>query len=74
MRLRFWKNEDVESHFNEARAIQKMLPQQQKQQTTEERAKRLSKRSLERKINAAMRLMGIYTTIIDKNYGKSCYF
>ena len=51
-----------------------MLPQQQKQQTTEEWAKGLSKRSVEVKINAAMQLMDIYTAISDKNYGKSCYF
>ena len=56
-RLNHWKNKDVEGLLNETRTIQKRLSQQQKPQSTEEKAKIFAKLVLEGKVNAAVRLL-----------------
>ena len=56
-RLNLWKNKDVEGLLIERRMTQKSLPQQQKPQTTEEKAKIFAKLVLEGKVNAAIRLL-----------------
>ena len=48
-RLNHWKNKDVEGLLNETRTIQKRLPQRQKPQSTEEKAKIFAKIVLEGK-------------------------
>ena len=53
-RLNLWKNKDVEGLLNETRTIQKRLPQRQKLQRTEEKAKIFAKLVLKRKVNAAI--------------------
>ena len=56
-RLNHWKIKDVDCLLNETRTIQKRLPQQQKPQSTEEKAKIFDKLVLEGKVNAAFRLL-----------------
>ena len=56
-RLNHWKKKDVDCLLNETRTIQKRLPQQQKPQSTEEKAKIFDKLVLEGKVNAAFRLL-----------------
>ena len=53
-RLNLWKNKDVEGLLNETRTIQKRLPQLQKLQRTEEKAKIFAKLVLKGKVNAAV--------------------
>ena len=63
MRLNLWKNKDVESLLNETRMIQERLPQWQKQQAAEEKAKRYAWLVLEGKWNAAIqRLVDDYSS------------
>ena len=56
-RLNHWKKKGVDCLLNETRTIQKRLPQQQKPQSTEEKAKIFDKLVLEGKVNAAFRLL-----------------
>ena len=56
-RLNLWKNKDVESLLNETRSIQKGLPQQQKLQTTEGKAKIFTKLVFKGKVNPAIGLL-----------------
>ena len=56
-RLNLWKNKDVEGLLNETRTIQKRLPQRQKLQRTEEKAKIFAKLVLKGKVNAAIWLL-----------------
>ena len=56
-RLNHWKNKGVEGLLNETTTIQKRLPQQQKPQSTKEKAKIFAKLVLEGKVNAAIRLL-----------------
>ena len=56
-RLNLWKNKNVEGLLNQRKTIQKRLPQQQKPQTKEEKAKIFAKLVLEGKVNAAIRLL-----------------
>ena len=56
-RLNHWKNSVVEDLLYETKTIQKRLPQRQKPQSTEEKAKIIAKLVLEVKVNAGIRLL-----------------
>ena len=56
-RLNFWKNKDEKGLLNETRTIQKRIPQLQKLQTTEDKAKIFAKLVLKGNVNAAIQLL-----------------